>query len=686
MKMYLNSQYHIDPPSGRTRSARAGANSTQRLLARPHDAGGSRRILRGSDPRRTPVSTTIGMCSVAPVTVVGLPAFRAGRRRARRAPVDRRVRRRLRFGHRPHQLISATLCSAITVSSGCCSPLTSAASAHTGHHTCWQRPGPRSAPPPSPPPRAPRGPADPGSPGPARAVRARYRRAGSRRSASPVGHTCGSGRNRTVSSLPRSAAPITDAAPQHGRQPHPAAQAGDTDDQVVPGPAEAQRAGYRPVANPAACRYIASSARARLAVDDRPQRARRRRTVAAADLVEQLPQRLGADRFAGQVRCQHQLGRRRWCRRARREPHCCSAIRCGVPVEGGMFGQVAVLVRIILKENLIDDQLRDPHPHQGQRAEGADRLGRHHPFGGEDQVRAAPGRRPAVSTAIPRRHWRPRPGRPRPAARIVDRRAEPAVARPAPLDVHRRTPRAGSASAVHRRSRHSPPPRSPTGRRRQAGPPTAVRAPPGCPGTLKVLRAQRSPRSEDRETGGQHRGGRAPRGLQQGQGVQCQCVEVPAAGVAAVLLGEDADRTRRPAPGSTGAPSTSPSECAWSVETTSTRCPLSAARTAVAEASVDLPTPPLPTKKLIRARAHRGGTSALDPFLQVLQGGVGQPALGLALEQTDHRDHQVDRQLVGDLGAGAVGGQSVGAVEGLEQRSWTPATSAPTGDRPATRT
>ncbi|CNV32065.1 Uncharacterised protein [Mycobacterium tuberculosis] len=48
-------------------------------------------------------------------------------------------------------------------------------------------------------------------------------------------------------------------------------------------------------------------------------------------------------------------------------------------------------------------------------------------------------------------------------------------------------------------------------------------------------------------------------------------------------------------------PSTSPSECAWSVDTTNTRWPAPASHTAVADARVDFPTPPLPTKRLIRA-------------------------------------------------------------------------------------
>src|SRR6478609_4307426 len=107
--------------------------------------------------------------------------------------------------------------------------------------------------------------------------------------------------------------------------------------------------------------------------------------------------------------------------------------------------------------------------------------------------------------------------------------------------------------------------------------------------------------------------------------------------------------------GVTVAPSTSPVECAWSVDTMSTRRPLRAARTAVAVANVDLPTPPLPTNRL--TRAGTGESSALsslhlDSLLEILQRGVGQPAFSLALEQPDHRDDQVDGQLVGHLGAG----------------------------------
>src|SRR5918995_1042374 len=100
--------------------------------------------------------------------------------------------------------------------------------------------------------------------------------------------------------------------------------------------------------------------------------------------------------------------------------------------------------------------------------------------------------------------------------------------------------------------------------------------------------------------------------------------------------------SRRPV-GVTTVPSTSPIECAWSVETMSTLAPARASRTAVAVANVDFPTPPLPTKRLIRAVGF-GRSLSLGSFLEVLQRRIGQPALGLAFEQSDHRDDQVDRQ------------------------------------------
>src|SRR6516164_10245926 len=129
-------------------------------------------------------------------------------------------------------------------------------------------------------------------------------------------------------------------------------------------------------------------------------------------------------------------------------------------------------------------------------------------------------------------------------------------------------------------------------------------------------------------------------------------------------------RTRSPRPlGGTGMPSTSPSECAWSVDTTSTRCPEPASQTAVADARVDFPTPPFPTKRLIRAGVGSADSLSLDSFLQILQSVVGQPALGLALEQADHRDGKVNRELVGDICARTLGRQAICAFKGTQQRA-----------------
>ena len=52
-------------------------------------------------------------------------------------------------------------------------------------------------------------------------------------------------------------------------------------------------------------------------------------------------------------------------------------------------------------------------------------------------------------------------------------------------------------------------------------------------------------------------------------------------------------------------PSTSPSECAGSVDTTRTRRPAAAAATARAAAQVVLPTPPLPPKKMNAEKLRR---------------------------------------------------------------------------------
>ena len=104
------------------------------------------------------------------------------------------------------------------------------------------------------------------------------------------------------------------------------------------------------------------------------------------------------------------------------------------------------------------------------------------------------------------------------------------------------------------------------------------------------------------ESAGEQPGDLPPPRLQQRQGVQGERVEEATAAGVGVESASTRVGSRRPV-GVTGVPSTSPIECAWSVDTISTRSPARASRTAVAVASVDLPTPPLPTKRLIRARA-----------------------------------------------------------------------------------
>ena len=478
------------------------------------------------------------------------------------------------------------------VSKGCCSPRTRAASAHTGHHTCWHLPGP-SAPP---------------------AAAAAARTAGSSRSrmdcanaATPDrdrrelahdGHTSGFGRNRTVSSLPLSWASVT----MHRRR----TDASRTRRLIPPTPM-IKSSSTRPSASAVESTWGNSSRNRYTASSPEPDS---RSTIGRngpgggepsrlSGAFQQFAERLGADRFAREVRNEHQLdvadGGVEFV-----EHGLLFGDPLGVPVERRMFGQVSVLVRIILHQNLIDDQLTDAHSHQRQRAERARGLGGHHPLRGEHQVRAHPvavGEQPrqrGVARVDALHQLDDRRG-----ARIVCRRAEPAVARPRPLQVQAEGRRAASACAGHRPSTRSPRRRGPTPPIWPARRPREDREPPEFREAPKVLPGQCLP--------GQTRRNRA---------VSTPAMSRHRASSSASVSSASASRNpppgsprRRRAPssahearsGTTGVPSTSPSECAWSVDTTSTRRPLCASRTAVAVASVDLPTPPLPTKRLIRA-------------------------------------------------------------------------------------
>ena len=133
---------------------------------------------------------------------------------------------------------------------------------------------------------------------------------------------------------------------------------------------------------------------------------------------------------------------------------------------------------------------------------------------------------------------------------------------------------AGSASASRRRSTRSPRPRDPTRPSRPARRPRAGRAPPECPAAPKALPAQRLPGRTPGNGPASDAGDLAPARLQQRQRVQRQRVEEPAAGVARRCRGRPAPGSgRAPRSASPATPSTSPVECAWSVDTTSTRMP-----------------------------------------------------------------------------------------------------------------
>src|ERR1041385_7797129 len=86
----------------------------------------------------------------------------------------------------------------------------------------------------------------------------------------------------------------------------------------------------------------------------------------------------------------------------------------------------------------------------------------------------------------------------------------------------------------------------------------------------------------------------------------------------------------------------SASEWAGSLEITIVRKPASDARSAVAAATVVLPTPPLPVKSriLMSGCPLVGGRGALDPCLQLPQCGVHDAAFGPSLHEARQRDDE----------------------------------------------
>ncbi len=148
-----------------------------------------------------------------------------------------------------------------------------------------------------------------------------------------------------------------------------------------------------------------------------------------------------------------------------------------------------------------------------------------------------------------------------------------------------------------------------------------------------------------RESRGQHRRGRTPGRLKQHEGVQSHGVEVPATGIATLLLGEDADRLGAAAGldrdteditegvGLVGRDQQYPLTVQRRLDPGRGR-----QRGLSHPALTDEETDAGPTGRGPQRQPHRVVTDVLDAPLEVFERGLGQSALRLALEQTDHGD------------------------------------------------
>ena len=316
----------------------------------------------------------------------------------------------------------------MTVSSGCCSPDASAASAHTGHHTCWHLPGPS-------PPAAARAAASPHRGiepvqdglrqlpqfGTDVGVRRRSRRPHLRIRSKPHGQL-------TASQLRIH----HDASPQDGRQPNPAPHTAGADDQVIVDPAQRQTRRSRPAATLAASgRRLRDRIRirGRLSAAAVPAVATRRACARASSSSPSALAPIGSPARCGtSTSCTSPIVVSSSSSTAR-----CSEIRSAYQSKAGCSGRLRYSIRIVLHQNLIDDQLVDLHPHQRQRAQRADRLGGDHPLGGHHQMRADPrsvGEQRRSAARCPRRCVRAA-RRPPPSAHRRCRTAGDAAARPA---------------------------------------------------------------------------------------------------------------------------------------------------------------------------------------------------------------------------------------------------------------
>ena len=152
---------------------------------------------------------------------------------------------------------------------------------------------------------------------------------------------------------------------------------------------------------------------------------------------------------------------------------------------------------------------------------------------------------------------------------VVHARRQPPVPGPGTLDVERERRRQGQACAERPRSRRTDNHVVPPAGLRQVGH-RAKSEELLEPGHCREFLRRKGVQIGFRETRGQHRAGRAPGRLQQGQvssAIASRCPPPVSGPRSSVRM-----RTGSPAAlGSTGTPRTSPSEWAWSVEITSTR-------------------------------------------------------------------------------------------------------------------
>ena len=315
------------------------------------------------------------------------------------------------------------------------------------------------------------------------------------------------------------------------------------------------------------------------------------------------------------------------------------------------------------REQAVRDHRVDVVPEQRQVGERATGFGDHESLGVDHQPRARDlavgqqlahaveaGREPrdGVEHLVGRDRDAHHPGEERPD-RPRDRRAGPGRRGPC-TNRSRRGARAAAASRPSARSRR---------RRRRTSPHVGEGLDVGEGEDLVEARDDRELLGLDRvgagpvEEGDEVLAHRVPRRLEPGPGVELDAVQPR----------RDRRRRRRRAATSNA----SASEWAGSVEHTTVRSPASAARSAVAAATVVLPTPPLPVNRRIRrgSRLPRSPSRSISFFSSRRAVPMIIPARP-PLDEARERRREVDGELVVHLRAVAVGLEAVRAVEPAE--------------------